>query len=306
MMDITQSVLMTIITAATPLFLAALGEMVVERSGVLNLGIEGMMATAAATGFALAILSGSTLVGVVGAIIAALVLAGLFGFVTLGLGANQVASGLALTILGLGLSGLIGAGFVGTSRSPVQGLFIEGLTDLPGFGTLLFGQDIFVYASWVLMLAILVFLHFTQAGLRLRCVGENHHSAHAIGLPVLQTRFRAVLFGGACAGLAGAYLSLVYTPFWSPGMTAGRGWIALALVVFAAWRAERILLGSLLFGGATVLQLHAQAAAMGLPSQFLSAVPYLATLLALVLMSLGRKGGTAAPGSLGQPFVPER
>jgi ABC-type uncharacterized transport system permease subunit len=305
-MDISQSVIMTIMTAATPLLLAALGELIVERSGVLNLGLEGMMATAAACGFAMAIVSGSTTVGVLCAVLSAMALAGLFGFVTLSLGANQVASGLALTIFGLGLSGLIGAGFVGTSRPPLEPLFIEGLTDLPGFGKIIFGQDFFVYTSWILILAILIFLHLTRAGLTLRCIGENHHSAHAIGLPVLKTRFRAVLFGGACAGLAGAYLSLVYTPFWSPGMTAGRGWIALSLVVFAAWRAERVLLGALLFGGATVLQLHAQAASLGLPSQLLSAVPYLATLIALVFMSLGRKSGTVTPGSLGQPFVPER
>jgi len=305
-MDISQSVMLTIITAATPLLLAALGEVIVERSGVLNLGLEGMMATAAACGFAMAIISGSTTVGVICAVLSAMALSGLFGFVTLGLGANQVASGLALTIVGLGLSGLIGAGFVGTSRPALQPLFIEGLTDLPGFGKIIFGQDLFVYTSWILIIAILIFLHLTRAGLSLRCIGENHHSAHAIGLPVLKTRFRAVLFGGACAGLAGAYLSLVYTPFWSPGMTAGRGWIALSLVVFAAWRAERVLLGALLFGGATVLQLHAQAASLGLPSQLLSAVPYIATLIALVLMSLGRKSGTVTPGSLGQPFVPER
>ena len=305
-MDISQSVIMTIMTAATPLLLAALGELIVERSGVLNLGLEGMMATAAACGFAMAIVSGSTTVGVLCAVLSAMALAGLFGFVTLSLGANQVASGLALTIFGLGLSGLIGAGFVGTSRPPLEPLFIEGLTDLPGFGKIIFGQDFFVYTSLILILAILIFLHLTRAGLTLRCIGENHHSAHAIGLPVLKTRFRAVLFGGACAGLAGAYLSLVYTPFWSPGMTAGRGWIALSLVVFAAWRAERVLLGALLFGGATVLQLHAQAASLGLPSQLLSAVPYLATLIALVFMSLGRKSGTVTPGSLGQPFVPER
>lgn len=305
-MDISQSIMMTIITAATPLLLAALGEVIVERSGVLNLGLEGMMATAAASGFAMAILSGSTIIGVFCAVASAVMLSALFGFATLGLGANQVASGLALTIVGLGLSGLIGAGFVGTSRPPLQPFFIEGLTDLPGFGKILFGQDIFVYTSWLLIIAILIYLNLTRAGLSLRCIGENHHSAHAIGLPVLKTRFRAVLFGGACAGLAGAYLSLVYTPFWSPGMTAGRGWIALSLVVFAAWRAERVLLGALLFGGATVLQLHAQAASLGLPSQLLSAVPYLATLVALVLMSLGRKSGTVTPGSLGQPFVPER
>jgi len=305
-MDMTQAVIITIITAATPLLLAALGELIVERAGVLNLGLEGMMATGAACGFAAATLTESTGLGVVAAILSAMLLASLFGFVTLTLGANQVASGLALTIVGLGLSGLIGAGFVGTSRTAVAGLSIEGLSDLPGFGKVIFGQDPFVYSAWALTLLSIVFLRWTRAGLVLRSVGENQASAHAIGLPVLKIRYWAVLFGGACAGLAGAYLSLVYTPFWSPGMTAGRGWIALALVVFASWFPFRLLLGALLFGGATVLQLHAQAASLGLPSQLLSALPYLATLLALVLMSLGRRGGSAAPGSLGQSFVPDR
>ena len=305
-MDMTQAVILTIITAATPLLLAALGELIVERAGVLNLGLEGMMATGAACGFAAATLTNSTGLGVVAAMLSAMLLASLFGFVTLTLGANQVASGLALTIVGLGLSGLIGAGFVGTSRTAVAGLTIEGLSDLPGFGKIVFGQDPFVYTAWGLTLLCIVFLRWTRAGLIVRSVGENQASAHAIGLPVLKIRFWAVLFGGACAGLAGAYLSLVYTPFWSPGMTAGRGWIALALVVFASWFPLRLLLGAILFGGATVLQLHAQAASLGLPSQLLSALPYLATLLALVLMSLGRRGGSAAPGSLGQSFVPDR
>ena len=305
-MDMTQAVILTIITAATPLLLAALGELIVERAGVLNLGLEGMMATGAACGFAAATLSDSAGLGVCAAMLAAMLLASLFGFVTLTLGANQVASGLALTIVGLGLSGLIGAGFVGTSRTAVPGLSIEGLSDLPGFGKIVFGQDPFVYAALVLTLLSIVFLRWTRAGLMLRSVGENQASAHAIGLPVLRIRFRAVLFGGACAGLAGAYLSLVYTPFWSPGMTAGRGWISLALVVFASWFPLRLLFGAILFGGATVLQLHAQAASLGLPSQLLSALPYLATLLALVLMSLGRRGGSAAPGSLGHSFVPDR
>ena len=305
-MDMTQAVILTIITAATPLLLAALGELIVERAGVLNLGLEGMMATGAACGFAAATLTNSTGLGVVAAMLSAMLLASLFGFVTLTLGANQVASGLALTIVGLGLSGLIGAGFVGTSRTAVAGLTIEGLSDLPGFGKIVFVQDPFVYTAWGLTLLCIVFLRWTRAGLIVRSVGENQASAHAIGLPVLKIRFWAVLFGGACAGLAGAYLSLVYTPFWSPGMTAGRGWIALALVVFASWFPLRLLLGAILFGGATVLQLHAQAASLGLPSQLLSALPYLATLLALVLMSLGRRGGSAAPGSLGQSFVPDR
>jgi ABC-type uncharacterized transport system permease subunit len=305
-MDMTQAVILTIITAATPLLLAALGELIVERAGVLNLGLEGMMATGAACGFAAASLSDMTWIGVIAAMLSAMLLASLFAFVTLTLGANQVASGLALTIVGLGLSGLIGSGFVGTSRNAVSGINIEGLTDLPGFGKILFGQDPFVYAGWFLTLACIIVLRWTRGGLLLRSVGENQVSAHAVGLPVLKIRFWAVMFGGACAGLAGAYLSLVYTPFWSPGMTAGRGWIALALVVFASWYPMRLLLGALLFGGATVLQLHAQAASLGLPSQALSALPYLATLLALVLMSLGRRGGSAAPGSLGQSFIPDR
>ena len=210
-MDMTQAVILTIITAATPLLLAALGELIVERAGVLNLGLEGMMATGAACGFAAATLSDSAGLGVCAAMLAAMLLASLFGFVTLTLGANQVASGLALTIVGLGLSGLIGAGFVGTSRTAVPGLSIEGLSDLPGFGKIVFGQDPFVYAALVLTLLSIVFLRWTRAGLMLRSVGENQASAHAIGLPVLRIRFRAVLFGGACAGLAGAYLSLVYT-----------------------------------------------------------------------------------------------
>jgi ABC-type uncharacterized transport system permease subunit len=173
-------------------------------------------------------------------------------------------------------------------------------------GRLFFGQDAFVYLSLVLTLAVAVFLRRAKAGLTLRAVGENHVSAHALGLPVVRARLLAILFGGACAGLAGVYLSLVYTRFWSPGMTAGRGWIALALVVFAAWRPGWALAGAYLFGTATVLQLHAQAGQIGLPSQLLSAAPYVATILALVLLSFVRGRAVGAPGSLGIPFVPDR
>jgi len=305
-MDMTQAVLLTIITAATPLLLAALGELIVERAGVLNLGLEGMMATGAACGFAAATLSGSTGLGVIVAMLSAMLLASLFGFVTLTLGANQVASGLALTIVGLGLSGLIGAGFVGTSRTAVAGLSIEGLSDLPGFGKVIFGQDPCVYSAWALTLFCIVFLRWTRAGLVLRSVGENQDSAHAIGLPVLKIRYRAVLFGGACAGLAGAYLSLVYTPFWSPGMTAGRGWIALAQVVFATWKPRGVLLGAYLFGGVTVLQFHGQGMGLAIPAEFLSMLPYLATIVVLVLIC--RNPQTILlnkPMSLGQNFKPD-
>jgi ABC-type uncharacterized transport system permease subunit len=233
-------------------------------------------------------------------------MAAIFAFAVLGLAANQVGSGLALTILGLGLSGLIGAPFVGARRDPIAHLDLPGLSDLAVVGRLVFGQDAFVYLSLALTIAVAVFLRRAKAGLTLRAVGENHVSAHALGLPVLKTRLLAILFGGACAGLAGVYLSLVYTRFWSPGMTAGRGWIALALVVFAAWRPGWALAGAYLFGTATVLQLHAQAGQIGLPSQLLSAVPYVATILALVLLSLARGRAVGAPGSLGVPFVPDR
>lgn len=305
-MTATEAILLTIVTAATPLLLAAIGELVAERAGVLNLGLEGMMAIGAACGFAGAVSTNSTLVGVAAGMLAGIAMAALFAFAVLGLAANQVGAGLALTIFGLGLSGLVGAPFVGARRDPIGAVAIPGLAELPVIGRLLFGQDLFVYASLALTLAVALFLARSRSGLTLRAVGENGLSAHALGLPVLKTRFGALLFGGACAGLAGAYLSLVYTRFWSPGMTAGRGWIALALVVFAAWRPGWVLAGAYLFGAATVLQLHAQAAQVGVPSQLLSAAPYLSTILALVLLSVLQRKATGAPGSLGTPFAPDR
>ncbi len=305
--DIVQMVLVTVLTAATPLILAAIGELVAERAGVLNLGVEGMMVLGAATGFAVATQTGSTLLGAFGGVGAGLLLAALFGLLTVGLAANQVASGLALTILGLGLSGLVGAGYVGMKRDPAPHLHLPVLSDLPVVGPLLFGHDAFVYAAAFLVAGVWWFLWRSRAGLSLRAIGDDHTATHALGLKVRKVRFLAVLFGGACAGLAGAYLSLAYTPFWSPGMTAGRGWIALALVVFASWQPVRVAAGALLFGGATVLQLHAQAAGLGLPGQLLSAVPYLATILALVALSLGRRqGGSSAPAALGRVFAPSR
>jgi simple sugar transport system permease protein len=301
-----EAILLTIITASTPLLIAAVGELVTERSGVLNLGVEGMMVMGAVCSFAGAVTFDSTLLGVLCGVLAGVLMAALFALVVLGFAANQVGSGLALTIFGLGLSGLIGAPFVGARRDPVGALQIPGLSDLPVVGRVLFAQDPFVYASLALTLAVAYFLARTRAGLTVRSVGENHTSAHGLGLPVLKTRLLAILFGGACAGLAGAYLSLVYTRFWSPGMTAGRGWIALALVVFAAWRPGWVLAGAYIFGAATVLQLHAQAAQWGIPSQALSAVPYLATILALLVLSIRHGRAIGAPGSLGTPFVPDR
>lgn len=300
-----EAILLTVITASTPILLAALGELVAERSGVLNLGVEGMMVVGAACGFATAVSTGSAALGILAAVAAGTALAALFALATLGLAANQVASGLALTILGLGLAGLIGAPYVGAQRAPLAKLDIPGLTDLPVVGPLLFGQDALVYASFALVAGVAWFLARTRAGLKLRAVGESHDSAHALGFAVLRIRLAAVLFGGACAGLAGAYLSLAYTPFWSPGMSGGRGWIALAVVVFASWRPGRALAGAYLFGAATILQLHAQGAGLGIPPQVLSALPYVVTILALVAISRGRIGGRA-PASLGVAFVPDR
>jgi simple sugar transport system permease protein len=301
-----EAVLLTVITASTPLLLAASGELVTERAGVLNLGVEGMMIVGAACGFAGAFLTGSILIGALCGILGGAALAAVFAVLTLGLAANQVASGLALTILGVGIAGLIGAGFVGQKIVGAPHLHVPYLTDLP-FGRVLFGQDGFVYFSVALVVGIWWFLYRTRAGLVLRAVGDNHASAHALGYPVLRIRALAVLFGGACAGLGGAYLPLAYTPFWVSGMTAGRGWIALALVVFASWLPGRLALGAYLFGAVTILQLHAQGAGLGIPSQLMTALPYLATILVLVAISWARgRAGSPAPASLGLAFVPDR
>jgi len=306
-MELVEAIVLSVIAASTPLLLAAAGELVAERSGVLNLGVEGMMIMGAACGFAGAFLTGSTLVGAAFGGAAGAALAAIFALLTLGLAVNQVATGLALTILGVGLSGLIGAGFVGQRIVLAPHLFIPGLTDLPLIGRILFGQDVFVYLSIALVAGIWWFLYRTRGGLVLRAIGDNHASAHALGYPVLKVRLLAVLFGGACAGLAGAYLPLAYTPFFIPGMTAGRGWIALALVVFASWRPLRLAGGAYLFGAVTILQLHAQGLGLGIPSQLMSSLPYLATVVVLVLISRTRAtAGSAAPASLGMVFVPDR
>ena len=305
-MELFEAIVLSVIAASTPLLLAAAGELITERAGVLNLGVEGMMIMGAACGFAGAYLSGSTFVGALCGIAAGAALSAVFALMTLGLAVNQVAAGLALTILGIGLSGLIGAGFVGERIVPAPHLYLPVLTTLPVIGRILFGQDGFVYASIVLVAAIWYFLYRTRPGLVLRAVGDNHVSAHALGYHVLKIRLLAVLFGGACAGLAGAYLPLAYTPFFIPGMTAGRGWIALALVVFSSWRPVRLAVGAYLFGAVSILQLHAQGAGIGIPSQLMSSLPYLATVIVLVLISRARAGGSAGPAALGTIFVPDR
>lgn len=305
-MGLLEAIILSVLAASTPLLLAATGELITERAGVLNLGVEGMMIMGAACGFGGALYSGSIFVGALCGVAAGVALSLVFAVMALGLAVNQVATGLALTILGIGTSGLIGAGFVGERITPAAHLYIPVLTDIPFAGRILFGEDAFVYFSLLLVIAMWLFLYRTRAGLILRAAGDNHASAHALGYPVLKIRLYAVMFGGGCAGLAGAYLPLAYTPFFIPGMTAGRGWIALALVVFSSWRPGRLVIGAYLFGAVTILQLHAQGWGVGVPSQLMSALPYLATVIVLVLISRARTGGSTAPAALGTVFVPDR
>ena len=300
-------VLLTICTAATPLLLAATGELVVERSGVLNLGVEGMMIVGAITAFAVAQGSGNAYLGALAGTVGGAAFSLLFAFLALTLAANQVASGLALTILGLGLSGLAGEAFTGMPGVRLAPISIPFLSDLPVVGRLVFGQDAIFYASLVLVGAVSWFLFRSRAGLTLRSVGDNPASAHALGIDVTRVRTLAIVFGGGCAGLAGAQISLVYVPQWIEGMTAGRGWIALALVVFASWRPARVLAGAYLFGAVSIGQFHAQAFGLALPSQLLSALPYLVTIVVLVLIARNRRLTMLnTPSSLGRPFVPDR
>ena len=301
------SIILTIMTASTPLLLAAIGELVVERSGVLNLGVEGMMAVGAVSGFGAALLTGSPVIGALVAVAAGAVLSLLFGFLTLTMVSNQVATGLALTLLGLGLAGLMGESFVGQPGVQMEKIVIPGLTAIPFIGPILFGQDPLVYVSLLIVAATSYVLFRTKAGLIIRAVGDSHQSAHALGYSVIGVRYLCVMFGGACAGLAGGYLSLVYTPQWVENMTAGRGWIALALVVFSSWLPWRIALGAYLFGTITVMGFSLQAYGIGIPAQLLSALPYVVTILVLVVMSGNRVLMRAnTPACLGQPFVPDR
>jgi simple sugar transport system permease protein len=293
--------LASLMVAATPILLAAIGELVVERAGVLNLGVEGMMITGAVCGFIVTINAGSPLIGFAGAALGGALLALVFGVLTQVLLSNQVATGLALTLFGLGLAALLGQSYIGIKAPVIPKWPVPLLNDIPVIGPILFNHDPVVYLGIVIVAAVWFFLSFTRAGLVLRAVGENHDAAHALGYHVIRVRLLAIMFGGACAGLGGAYLSLVRVPQWTEGMTAGAGWIALAIVVFASWRPWRLLLGAYLFGGVTVLQLNLQAAGMAIPVAYLSMAPYLATVLVLVMMRAGR-----APGSLAQPFHASR
>ncbi|MCH2095614.1 MAG: ABC transporter permease [Rhodobacteraceae bacterium] len=290
----------SLMVSATPILFAAIGELVVEKAGVLNLGVEGMMITGAVVGFAVAVNTDSPLPGFAAAALAAGVLSLSFGILTQYLLSNQVATGLGLTLVGLGLSSLIGKPYEGMKSPTLPDLHIPGISEIPVVGPMLFQHDIMVYVSIALVAGVWGFLKYSRLGLVLRAVGESHDAAHALGYKVVRVRMAAIFFGGACAGLGGAYLSLVRVPQWTEGMTAGAGWIALAIVVFASWRPWRVLIGAYLFGGVTVLQLNLQAAGAKVPVEILSMSPYLITILVLVVISA--RGAHGAPASLGRSF----
>jgi ABC-type uncharacterized transport system permease subunit len=294
------------LAAGTPLIFAGVGELVAERTGVINLGVEGMMLIGAIAGFAFATQTGlGAGAGLLAGAIAGMLTSLLFAILALSLSANQAACGLALTIFGVGLSAFIGQNYVSTSLAGLQPLKIPVLSDIPVLGSILFTQTYVVYLSIITLVLVWWVLAKTRLGLLLKAVGESPESAHAMGYNVLAIRYGAVLFGGAMAGIGGAYLSTVYTPLWVENMVAGRGWIAIALVVFATWRPMRLMLGAYLFGGVTILQFHAQALGMNVPVEFLAALPYLATIIVLVIISRDRKLlQMNLPASLGKSFLP--
>jgi simple sugar transport system permease protein len=301
------SLVVSLMVAATPILLAAIGELVVEKSGVLNLGVEGMMIIGAICGFIAAVETGSPWIGFLAAMIGAAAVAFIFAFLTQYLLTNQVATGLALTMFGLGFAALLGHRYAGIKPPKFGHLDIPVISDIPVIGPLLFSHDYMIYISIIIVIAVWYFINRTRGGLVLRAVGENHDAAHALGYKVIRIRVMAILFGGAMAGLGGAYLSLVRVPQWTEGMTAGAGWIALAIVVFAAWKPWRIILGAYLFGGITVLQLNLQAAGANIPVAYLSMTPYLITIIVLVIMSADSKRASLnAPASLGKLFHASR
>lgn len=304
-MDALAPLIAATLNAGTPLLLAALGILVHERTGVVNLGIEGMMLVAAIVGFAAVHASGSYALGFVAGALAGALLAALFALFALGLHANQYAAGLALALFGAGLSAFIGLPYAGQSLPARDPDGIALLRELPFFGAALFSLHPLVYVALALTAGVAWFLFRTRAGLVLRAVGESPESAHALGYPVRSIRLAALLFGGACAGLGGAFLSTIYTPLWAEGMTAGRGWIALAVVVFATWRPARVVVGAYLFGGMTMLQLHLQGLGVQVAPQLMSMTPYLATIVVLALISRNPAWiRLNMPGSLGKPFNP--
>jgi simple sugar transport system permease protein len=303
--------LITIIGLTTPILLAGLGELVVEKSGVLNLGVEGMMLIGAISGFGVTVMTGNPWAGLMGAAVGGALSSLLFGVLVLGLNSNQVATGLALTIFGTGLSSLLGLSFTGRIIAPFTSVFPDALAKDPVW-KLIFGHSPIVYFALIMVPLVAWFLKSTRSGLILRAVGENDHSAHSIGYSVVSVRYAAIAFGGAMAGIGGAYFSMVITPMWAEKMTAGRGWIALALVVFAGWRTGRLLAGAYFFGVLMWLELFAKAGGFGdalpviqmIPSQFWAAMPYLMTVVALTFISSRGNIGASAPACLGKPFLP--
>ena len=304
--SILTSILFATVVAGTPLIIVALGQLIAEKAGVLNLGAEGMMSMGAIAGFAISFETGNIWLGVLAGMVAGALMSYLFAVVVLTLMGNQVATGLALSILGVGLSAFIGKPYESEILPTVEAIRIPLLADIPFIGEPLFAQQSLVYFSWALFAAIVWFLYRSRPGLVLRAVGESPSSAHSIGYPVIRIRYMATIFGGAMAGIGGAFLSVFYTPLWVEGMVAGRGWIAIALVVFATWRPWRVLFGAYLFGGVTILQLTSQAAGwFDIPAQVMSMLPYIATILVLTIISAGPwRARLNAPACLGKPFRP--
>lgn len=293
------------LNAGTALAIAGIGLLINERAGILNLGAEGLMLVAAIAGFATAVTTGSPWLAFVAGMAAGALLAACFGVLVIYLNTNQVATGLALSIFGGGFSAFVGIPFVSEKLGEQPLMKIPFLSDIPFIGPALFRQHPMVYIAMALVAALAWFLYRTRAGLVLRAVGESPESAHALGYPVRRIRMFAVLAGGAMCGLAGAYISVIYTPLWIEGMVAGKGWIALALTTFATWRPARVLLGAYLFGGVTMLQFYFQARGVHVPSEFLSMLPYLSTVVVLVLISRNATWIRAnMPASLGKPFFP--
>jgi len=304
-MDATALLIAATLNAGTVLALAGLGLLINERAGIVNLGAEGMMLVAAVAGFAATVHSGNDWVGFAAGALAGAAMAAAFGALVIWLGTNQYATGLALSLFGAGFSAFVGISYAQAKLGERPQYSIPVLADLPFVGPALFRQHPMVYLAVALAFGLAWFLYRSRAGLVLRAVGESPESAHALGYPVRRIRMGAVLAGGALCGVAGAYLSVVYTPLWVEGMVAGKGWIALALTTFATWRPGRVLLGAYLFGGVTMLQFHLQGQGVDVPSQLLSMLPYLATIVVLVLISSNAAWiRQNMPASLGKPFHP--
>ena len=301
--DLISSIIFLAIRAGTPLLLVALGELVCEKSGVLNLGQEGMMLLGAVLGFVIAYESGSAFFGLIAAAITGIFASLLFAVIVLQFFANQVAAGLALTIFGFGLSSFVGAGYIGKAVDGIPSWNFFGLSEIPFLGNVLFSHDPIVYLALIVCPILYWFVYGTHAGLVLRAVGESPETASRMGINVLTVRYCSIMFGGAMAGLGGAYLSLVVTPLWADGMTAGRGWIALALVVFASWRIGRLVFGAFLFGLMGILNLVLQSIGVSTSPNLLASLPYVVTIVALIILSKNRRGSMLyIPLSLGKPF----